>query len=147
MQFEKYYWNILINLVAVFFTISCQDLSSHQNSQEKVINEEAYRTQLVLSNLGLAKGENFLGNNIFYVEGIISNNGTQIIKRIDLTFLFKNSSNQIVFQETRKALQYRGEKGIQPKNQANFQVAFENLPEDWNYLIPKVQIARITFHY
>ena len=88
-----------------------------------------------------------LGNNIFYVEGIISNNGTQIIKRIDLTFLFKNSSNQIVFQETRKALQYRGEKGIQPKNQANFQVAFENLPEDWNYLIPKVQIARITFHY
>ena len=147
MQFEKYYWNILINLVAVFFTISCQDLSSPQNSQEKVINEEAYRTQLVLSNLGLAKGENFLGNNIFYVEGIISNNGTQIIKRIDLTFLFKNSSNQIVFQETRKALQYRGEKGIQPKNQANFQVAFENLPEDWNYLIPKVPIARITFHY
>ena len=50
-------------------------------------------------------------------------------------------------EETRKALQYRGEKGIQPKNQANFQVAFENLPEDWNYLIPKVQIARITFHY
>ena len=45
MQFEKYYWNILINLVAVFFTISCQDLSSPQNSQEKVINEEAYRTQ------------------------------------------------------------------------------------------------------
>ena len=145
MLFKKYYWNILCNLVTVFFMISCQDLSSPQNSQEKVINEEAYHTQVVLSNLGLAKGENFLGHNIFYVEGIISNNGTQIIKRIDLTFLFKNSSNQIVFQETRKALQYRGKRGIQPENQANFQVAFENLPKDWNYLIPKVQIARITF--
>ena len=145
MSFEKYYWNILCNLVAVFCMSSCQDISSPQNSQEKVINEEAYRTQVVLSNLGLAKGENFLGDNIFYVEGIISNNGTQTIKRIDLTFLFKNSSNQIVLQETRKALQYRGKRGIQPENQADFQVAFENLPEDWNYLIPKILIARIIF--
>ena len=145
MSFEKYYWNIVCNLVAVFFMISCQDISSPQNSQEKVINEEVCRTQVVLSNLGHAKGENFLGDNIFYVEGIISNNGTQTIKRIDLTFLFKNSSNQIVLQETRKALQYRGKRGIQPENQADFQVAFENLPEDWNYLIPKILIARIIF--
>ena len=146
MFLEKCNCTVLLSLVPIFFMISCQDLSTSQTSPGEVVDEKAYRTQVVLSGLGIAKGENFLGDNIFYVEGIITNNGMQTIKRIDLTFLFKNSLNQIVLQETRKALQYRGKRGLQPNNEANFQVAFENLPEDWNYVIPEVQISRITLH-
>ena len=146
MFLEKCNCNVLLSLVPIFLMISCQDLSTSQTLPGEVVDEKAYRTQVVLSGLGLAKGENFLGDNIFYVEGIITNNGMQTIKRIDLTFLFKNSVNQIVLQETRKALQYRGKRGLPPNNKANFQVAFENLPEDWNYVIPEVQISRITLH-
>ena len=35
--------------------------------------EEAYRTKITVSKLGLSKGENFLGNTIFYVKGTITN--------------------------------------------------------------------------
>ena len=47
-----------------------------------------------LSGLGLAKGENFLGDEVIYVKGSLTNNGEATIRRVELTFLFKDSSTR-----------------------------------------------------
>src|SRR5262245_59838283 len=106
---------------------------------------EAYQDQLELSHIGLAKGENYLGHQVFYVEGAVRNGGTRVIQRVELLFLFKDSLNQVVLREARKAVEYRGSKGLEPQKSTNFQVAFERLPRDWNYVVPDVQISRIDF--
>jgi len=106
---------------------------------------ETYKSQLELSHVGLAKGENYLGNEVFYVEGMLKNNSSRTIQRVELLFLFKDSLNQVVLRETRKAMDYKGSKGLEPQKSTNFQVAFERLPKDWNYVVPDVQINNINF--
>jgi hypothetical protein len=106
---------------------------------------ETYKSQLELSHVGLAKGENYLGNEVFYVEGMLKNNSSRAIQRVELLFLFKDSLNQVVLKETRKAVDYKGSKGLEPQKSANFQVGFERLPRDWNYVVPEVQINNINF--
>ena len=105
---------------------------------------EAYKSQLELSHVGLAKGENYLGHKVFYVEGVVRNNGTRVVQRVELLFLFKDSLNQVVLKEARKAVDYKGSKGLEPQKSTNFQVAFERLPKDWNYVVPDVQINSIN---
>jgi hypothetical protein len=105
---------------------------------------ETYKSQLELSHVGLAKGENYLGNKVFYVEGMLKNNSSRAIQRVELLFLFKDSLNQVVLRETRKAVDYKGSKGLEPQKSTNFQVAFERLPKDWNYVVPDVQINNIN---
>jgi len=105
--------------------------------------EEAYRTKVTLSKLGLSKGDNFLGDTVFYVNGTITNNGEKKLQRVVLTFLFKDSINQVVLKNTRTAIEYRGRRGIESLEAAEFQVAFENLPQAWNYVVPEVQVSQI----
>ena len=49
----------------------------------------------------------------------------------------------MVLKEARTALEYRGKRGIAPQQAAEFQVAFENLPRDWNYVVPEIQVSGI----
>jgi hypothetical protein len=119
--------------------------SGQTTGAEQVAQTEAYKSQLELSRIGLAKGENYLGNEVFYVEGIVRNNGSRAIQRVELLFLFRDSLNQVVLREARKAVDYKGSKGLEPQKSTNFQVAFERLPKDWNYVVPDVQISNLSF--
>lgn len=123
--------------------VGCGDATSPQADPETAAREEAYRDHVTLSGLGLAKGENFLGDEVFYVEGSLANQGEGTIRKVELTFLFKDTLDQVVLKEARTALEYRGKRGIAPQQVAEFQVAFENLPRDWNYVVPEVQVSGI----
>ena len=75
----------------------------------------------------------------------MKNNGSRAIQRVELLFLFKDSLNQVVLREARKAVDYKGSKGLEPQKSTNFQVAFERLPKDWNYVVPDVQVSNLNF--
>lgn len=134
---------VVLALLFSWAAASCGDSSRQPADPETAALEEAYRDQVILSGLGLAKVENFLGDEVFYVEGSLTNDGEGTIRKVELTFLFKDSLDQVVLKEARTALEYRGERGIAPRQAAEFQVAFENLPRDWNYVVPEVQVSGI----
>lgn len=106
--------------------------------------DPAYRAKVEISSLGLAKGESYLGDSVHFVEGQIKNNGERIIQRVDLTFIFRDSLNQVVLKESRHALDYRTSKGLDPQKSAKFQVGFDHLPKDWNYMMPAVEISGVV---
>ena len=58
---------------------------ARQNSPET----EGYKSRIEISTIGLAKGENYLGNEVYYVEGSLKNNGEQLVQRIELTLCFQ----------------------------------------------------------
>lgn len=136
---------LLMGLALVFLwaAVGCGDSGRPAADPERDAREEAYRDQVTLSGLGLAKGENFLGDEVFYVEGSLTNDGEGTIRIVELTFLFKDTLDQVVLKQARTALEYRGKRGIAPQQVAEFQVAFENLPRDWNYVVPEVQVSGI----
>ena len=137
---------VVLAQVVLWAAVSCGDTSRPPGDPEMAVLEEAYKDQVTLSKLGLAKGENFLGDKVFYVEGSITNDGEGTIRKVELTFIFKGSLDQVVFRKTRTALAYRGKRGIAPQQHAEFQVAFENLPRDWNYVVPEVHVSGIGLH-
>jgi hypothetical protein len=104
---------------------------------------EAYKSKIELSHVGLSKGENYLGDQVFYVEGSLKNNGDKLVQRVELTFQFRDSLNQVVLRETRRAFDYKGNKGLEPQKSTNFQIGFERLPRDWNYTVPEAQISNV----
>jgi hypothetical protein len=106
---------------------------------------EAYKSQIGLSRIGLAKGQNYLGDDVFYVEGTVKNEGGKLVQHIELTFLFKDSLNQVVLKEARRAVDYKSGRGLEPQKSTKFQVAFDRLPRDWNYVVPEVKVTNVGF--
>jgi hypothetical protein len=113
---------------------------ARQNSPET----EGYKSRIEISTIGLAKGENYLGNEVYYVEGSLKNNGEQLVQRIELSFVFRDSLNQVVLKQSRKAVEYKGARGLEPQKSARFQVAFDHLPRDWNRVVPEVGVSQVT---
>jgi len=132
---------------SLLFLLACSKNSTLEETQarEATAQTEAYKGKLVLSQIGLAKGENYLGQIVFYVEGSVKNEGDRVVQRIDLTFLFKDSLNQVVLKETRKAVDYKNKKGLESQKSINFQVGFDRLPRDWDHRIPEINVAKVIF--
>ena len=137
---------VLISILAVLLMsapIGCGQKVSNLSSQATAAEAESYKSKIELTHIGLAKGESFLGDHVYYIEGKVKNLGNRVVQRIELTFYFKDSLNQVVLKESRKALEYKGG-GLEPQQSNNFQVAFEHLPKDWNHIIPDVEVNKIV---
>jgi hypothetical protein len=114
-------------------------------SSEQTAQAEAYKGKIELSQLGLARGENYLGDAVYYVQGKIKNAGDKPVQQVELTFKFKSLQNQAASEQIRKALNYKGGGSLAPKSTMDFQVGFEKLPPNWNYSLPDVVVAKVVF--
>jgi hypothetical protein len=137
--------SILASSGLLFLLIACDrnPNSAETEGSGPEAQTEAYMSKIELSHVGLSKGENYLGDEVFYVEGTLKNKGDKLVQRIELTFLFKDSLNQVVLREKRRALDYKGNKGLEPQKSTNFQIGFERLPRDWNYGVPEAQVTNV----
>jgi hypothetical protein len=124
----------------------CSGNSSSRSSQagQNALEAEAYKSKIEVSKVGLAKGENYLGSDVFYVEGSLKNIGNRVVQRVEITFLFKDSLKQVVLKESRKALEYKGTRGLEADKSTRFQVAFDHLPKEWNYVVPDLEVSQVT---
>jgi hypothetical protein len=133
-------WTVLLLIAAGCWSKGAGGEGSVQNAAEA----EAYKNKIEVSNIGLAKGENYLGGEVYYVEGSLKNAGHRVIQRVELTFLFKDSLNQVVLRDSRKSVDYKRGGGLEPDKSTRFQVAFDHLPNDWNYVIPEVHVSHVA---
>lgn len=125
---------------------ACRGGSSRQSSQDPGVagEESAYKSKIEVSKVGLAKGENYLGSQVFYVEGTLKNAGDRVVQRVEITFLFRDTLKQVVLKESRKALDYKGGGGLDADKSTRFQVAFDHLPRDWNHVLPELEVSQVS---
>ena len=137
---------LAIGFVLLTALVGCSRDSSSQTSQaaQNVVETDAYKSKIEVSKVGLAKGENYLGSEVFYVEGSIKNMGDRVVQRVEITFLFRDSLKQVVLKESRKALEYKGTRGLEADKATRFQVAFDHLPKEWNYVLPDLEVTQVT---
>lgn len=136
---------VLAGLPWLFLMAGCGSKAGSGSPPNLAAEAEAYKTKIEVSKIGLAKGENYLGGEVYYVEGSLRNAGGRVVQRVELTFLFRDSLKQVVLKESRKAVEYKGARGLEADQSTRFQVAFDHLPKDWNYVIPEVQVNQVTF--
>jgi len=138
---------VLVWLIGALMVLSaCTDKSRSGKAGNGTAagNDSAYEDKIEISHLGLAKGESYLGDSVYFVEGEIKNNGDRIIQRVELTLIFRDSLKQVVLKETRRALDYKASKGLEAQKTAKFQIGFDHLPKDWNNFLPEVQVTGVV---
>ena len=103
----------------------------------------AYLPQLDLGGVEMAATDNALGQTLVEITGMISNLGNRHIRRIRINCVFFD----VYGIELHRVLStiVRAGQGLAPGAQRDFRLPFDDIPEGWNQVMPKLYIAEIVF--
>jgi len=137
----------MIILLLAGFLMVCGGKSAGPGKESPVdaAMAEAYKNKIEITHLGVARGENYLGDAIYYIQGKAKNLGDLPVQQLELTFKFRDLQKKVILGETRKALNYKGGGSLAPRTASEFQVGFEKLPGNWNYSLPEVVVSKVLF--
>lgn len=106
---------------------------------------EAYVSQIEFSGLQLSRWENFLGQNVIYLDGTVTNHGPRRILALDLTLEFLDLQKQVVLRESLRAVgrkePFERSAALPPGQSRSFRAAFEHLPADWDHALPRITVS------
>jgi hypothetical protein len=106
--------------------------------------EQAYAGKLQFGNFAMSEAENFLHQNVKYLEGDVTNAGERTLAGIEVIVEFRDDMNQIALRESRPIL--RGASAaLAPGAAAHFQVSFDHVPVSWNMQMPTVHVSGLQF--
>ena len=106
--------------------------------------EQAYAGKLQFGNFAMSEAENFLHQNVKYLEGDVKNGGERTLAGIEVIVEFRDDMNPIALRESRPIL--RGASAaLAPGATAHFQVSFDHVPVSWNMQMPTVHVSGLQF--
>ena len=94
-----------------------------------------------LGELRIAVAENFIGNRIFIVVGSVTNVSPQPLRSIELRLTFDDSAGTPVHEFVGDGLS----SPLQPDETGSYEFSFENLPAEWNFALPRVEVLRVGY--
>jgi hypothetical protein len=106
--------------------------------------EQAYAAKLQFGNFAMSEAENFLHQNVKYLDGDVKNAGERTLAGIEVIVEFRDDMNQIALRESRLILG-GASAGLAPGATAHFQVSFDHVPASWNMQMPTVQVSGLQF--
>lgn len=105
--------------------------------------EQAYAQRIRFTDIQMSRAENFLNQEITYISGVVSNDGSRRVLSLDVTADFRDFSGTIILHETRRVFGGHGAV-IEPGQRRDFQLAFESVPDAWNQHYPELKVAALT---
>ena len=113
--------------------------------EQIVLTDEAraYLPSLDLGSVEMSATENALGHTLVEIVGKIANNGNSNVRRIRLNCVFFD----VYGVELHRVLStiVRDRDGLAPGAERDFRLPFDDIPEGWNQVMPKLYIAEIVF--
>jgi hypothetical protein len=106
--------------------------------------EQAYAPKLQLENFAMSEAENFLHQEVKYLDGDIRNAGDRTLTGIELIVEFQDDMKQIALRESRQVLGGPAA-ALAPGGTAHFQVSFDHVPPSWNMQMPAVRVSGLQF--
>ncbi len=100
-----------------------------------------YASQLTLSDLHLSAEANFLGQQVTYLDGKITNAGARTVQQLKLRLFFRDDLNQVVLREDHDLI--GGQQPLGPGQARAFQVRFDQIPDSWNRQVPYLQLISL----
>ena len=105
---------------------------------------ENYLANLAMADLRLSAEENFLGQQVTYLDGTLSNQGERTIQQLKLRLYFRDTLNQVVLREDRDLIGPRSAT-LPPGETLEFRLNFGNIPNSWNRQVPQFQLVAMEF--
>jgi hypothetical protein len=109
--------------------------------------QQAYGEKIEIGRLELSRWANFLGQEVVYLDGVVTNQGDRSIVAVDVTLEFKDPYGQVVLRQTIRPIGERlstfgAPQGPLPAGESrSFRAGFEHMPADWNQGGPEVTIS------
>src|SRR5437899_8980223 len=115
----------------------------------------AYAAKLQISDLKMSQAQNFVGANVTYVDGTLTNTGDKTLTRAVVRVTFKDPYNQIAQVEDLpvRLLQTGGPypeaielaaSPLAPGQSKTFRLTFEHISEQWNQAYPEMKITDVV---
>jgi hypothetical protein len=120
--------------------------SKHVRTDVAVLTPEAkaYVTSLKLSEVDMKAHESYLKQAVVEITGKITNNGSRVLKLVEINCVFYDMNGQVVLRE-RLAIAGRKTGDLKPGDTKQFRLPFDNIPGSWNQAMPQLVIAQIQF--
>lgn len=128
-------------LAGVYFVIEQQSEPATQPAPTP--EAEAYLPNLGMADLRLSAEENFLRQQVTYVDGMLSNNGDRTIRQLKLRLYFRDVLNQVILQQDRDVIQSRAP--LPAGASREFRLLFDHVPDSWNRQVPQFQLVSMEF--
>ncbi len=106
-------------------------------------DERTYAERIHFNDVQMSRAANFLNQEITFLSGVISNDGTRTIRDMEVRVEYRDSLNQVVLRETMHPLRALGSRPepLPAGRSRRFQFGFEHIPEDWNRQYPEVRVT------
>ncbi len=102
--------------------------------------EQAYLPHLHFSQLEMSRAANFLGQEVTYVDAVVTNAGPRRVRAIEIMLDFKDLVGQTVLRETVRPLGRRATP-LPPGASREFRLTFEHVPVMWNQAVPEIRVT------
>ncbi len=143
---------VLIVVVGVLIWVYARTARPQKSSQ---LAEAPYASNLAISDLHLSTAQNFVGGEVTYLEGKISNNGSSTLTGAQVQCLFRNSLGEVVDEpvvplqvQTTTIAQNEfvplSQSPITPNQQREFRLTFDHISADWNMGFPELRVVSAT---
>jgi hypothetical protein len=137
---------VIVMAIVVFFL----------RPQPKVVQApNPYTASVKLSDIKMSVAENFVGASFTYVDGTVTNTGSQTVTRATAHIVFRDSIGQVALADNYdlKILQTTGPypdtvdlslAPLAPGQSKQFRVTFEHISAEWNHAYPELQIVDVS---
>lgn len=88
--------------------------------------------------------DTYLKQTLVEILGKVGNGGDRRLGSVDINCVFYDPYGQLILRE-RVSIVRRRTGGLNPGETKDFRLAFDNIPESWNQMMPQLVIAQIVF--
>lgn len=106
--------------------------------------QKAYLGQIEVTDARMSAAGNFLGHTVTYLDAVVANKGSRVVKEIELELVFVDTLYQVVLRESAHPVTPRTPP-LKPGETRSFQVSFEHMPIDWNQGPPRITPVSVEF--
>lgn len=114
-----------------------------------------YAANLKLSDFKMSAAENFVGATVNYIDGTLTNTGSQTVTHVVVEVNFKDEMGQLAQREdvALKVVRSNGaypepvdlnSAPLGPSQSQPFRLTFESISAQWNHQYPEIQVTDVT---
>jgi hypothetical protein len=120
--------------------------SAERVEAEPVLSDaaKAYLSLLDLSEVQMAAREDALGQTLLTIEGYVTNLGEKTVTLAEINCVFRDINGVEIARERGRIVRDRGGP-LGPAERKPFRLAFDNVPDEWNQIMPSLYVSQILF--
>jgi hypothetical protein len=106
--------------------------------------EQAYSERIHFNDLHLSRSTNMLKQEFTYVNGMMSNDGVQSIRAMEVTVEFRNALNQVILRDSQLVIGPKHGSPLDAGLSRPFDVTLEHVPAEWNQEYPSIRVTGLV---